>query len=328
MLLLLVYYSFITFFKETDNQLAVQKPVLTETPPAPMVDSVEQTKQANQANAINSKPADKSKSEARLNDEPKVTSVKPGLATENNFSLKDLDNPTVTEQIVTAESQKNSEGLLSLRKKEIKLDSLTTPSNLQIVKGKVLLSEDGTPVPGVNIIIKGTNQGTVTDMNGDYKIEVPANSKLVYSFIGLQTQEVSTLDKSDITINLQPDVSQLGEVVVTGYSPYPKEEGHEPVIKLATPAGGIRAYDKYLKNSLRYPQEALDNKVKGRVTLTFTVNTDGSLDDFNVLKGLGFGCDEEVIRLVKSGPKWSPTTEDNVAVESEVRVRVKFSLPD
>jgi hypothetical protein len=52
------------------------------------------------------------------------------------------------------------------------------------------------------------------------------------------------------------------------------------------------------------------------------------LDEFSVLKGLGYGCDEEVIRLVKDGPKWSPTTEDDVPVESEVRVRVKFNPPD
>ncbi|HRG07547.1 MAG TPA: energy transducer TonB, partial [Cyclobacteriaceae bacterium] len=105
------------------------------------------------------------------------------------------------------------------------------------------------------------------------------------------------------------------------------DPNREPVIKLAQPAGGLRAYDKYLKNSLRYPQQALENNVKGRVTVSFTVHTDGSVDEFNVLKGLGFGCDEEVIRLVKAGPRWSPTTQDGAPVESEIRVRVKFAPP-
>jgi TonB family protein len=166
-------------------------------------------------------------------------------------------------------------------------------------------------------------------MQGNYQITSEStNPTLVYSFIGLQTEEVKVVNKSEINVNLETDVSQLSEVVVTGYSPVKSDLDREPIVKLAEPEGGRRAYDKYLKNSLHYPQEALDNKVKGRVTIQFTVSIDGSLSEFSVFKGLGYGCDEEVIRLVKEGPKWSPTTEDNVAVESEVRVRVKFALPN
>ncbi len=199
----------------------------------------------------------------------------------------------------------------------------------KIIKGIVLSADDGTPLPGVNIVIKGTTTGTVTDMQGHYQIiSESTNPTLVYSFIGLQTEEVKVANQSELNVNLETDVSQLSEVVVTGYSPIKSDLDREPVVKLAEPEGGRRAYDKYLKNSLQYPQEALDNKVKGRVTIQFTVSTDGSLSEFSVFKGLGYGCDEEVIRLVKEGPKWSPTTEDNVAVESEVRVRVKFALPN
>jgi TonB family protein len=202
-------------------------------------------------------------------------------------------------------------------------------TNQKIVQGKVVSAEDGTPLPGVNVIVKGTTTGTVTDMQGNYQVITDSpDPTLVYSFIGMQTQEIKAKDQSGPTVKLQSDVSQLSEVVVTGYSPMKDDATHEPVVKLAEPFGGRRAYDKYLKDSLHYPQQALDNQIKGRVTVQFTVRTDGSLDEFSVLKGLGFGCDEEVIRLVKEGPKWSPTTEDDVPVESEVRVRVKFALPN
>lgn len=199
----------------------------------------------------------------------------------------------------------------------------------RMVQGTVLGAEDNTPIPGVNILIKGTQKGTITDINGNYKILVDsAHSNLVFTFIGLQTQEVNVTNQSSINIKLQPDVAQLSEVVVTGYSAYAPIDGREPIIKLAEPVGGRRAYDKYLHNSIQYPQQALDNKIKGRVTVQFIVRRDGSLDEFSVLKGLGYGCDEEVIRLVKDGPRWSPTTEDSVPIESEVRVRVKFALPE
>jgi len=209
----------------------------------------------------------------------------------------------------------------------LRLKSAAAPDAYSI-QGRVLAEEDGTPLPGVNIMIKGTSTGVVTDMNGHYHIisSIP-NPTLQYSFIGLQTHEVAVKKPGEINVELKTDVSQLSEVVITGYSPSAVNANHEPVIKLAQPAGGLRAYDKYLKNSLRYPQQALENNVKGRVTVSFTVHTDGAVNEFNVLKGLGFGCDEEVVRLVKDGPKWSPTTQDGEPVESEVRVRVKFAPP-
>ncbi|NOS55073.1 MAG: energy transducer TonB [Cyclobacteriaceae bacterium] len=124
-------------------------------------------------------------------------------------------------------------------------------------------------------------------------------------------------------IDLEPDLAQLSEVVVTGAAARDDSQT-PPVVRLAEPAGGRKAYDKYLENSLRYPVEAVTKKIKGRVTVKFTVRTDGTLDEFSVVKSLGYGCDEEVVRLVKEGPSWSPTFEDNVPVESEVLVKVRF----
>jgi TonB family protein len=202
-------------------------------------------------------------------------------------------------------------------------------TNQKVINGKVISAEDGTPLPGVNIVVKGTFVGTVSNMEGNYQLIIDSlDPILVCSFVGMQTQEVKAKGQSELIVKLQSDVSQLSEVVVTGYSPVKDDAYPEPVVKLAEPLGGRRAYDKYLKNSLHYPQQALENQIKGRVTVQFTVLKDGSLDEFSVLKGLGYGCDEEVIRLVKDGPKWSPTTEDDVPVESEVRVRVKFTPPD
>jgi len=235
-----------------------------------------------------------------------------------------LESPAVAAQEKREELKKEAAPQVA-RSKSIASGALV---NQKVIQGKVLSADDGTPLPGVNIVVKGTTTGTVTDMQGAYKIVSDIQQPtLVYSFIGLQTEEVKVTDQKEITVNLQTDVSQLSEVVVTGYSPL-KDLDHEPVIRLAEPEGGRRAYDKYLKSGLQYPQEAIDNKIKGRVTIQFTVATDGSLSEFSVLRGLGYGCDEEVIRLVKEGPKWTPTTEDNIAVESEVRVRVKFALPD
>jgi TonB family protein len=195
----------------------------------------------------------------------------------------------------------------------------------KILRGQVLSAEDGSPIPGVNVVVKGTTHGTVTDADGNYQLKTEdGNQPLVFSFIGYQTQEVAVANDRAINVNLGSDLTALSEVVVVGYGVNKDDGDREPIIKEAQPIGGRRAYNKYLDTDLRYPVEALENKIKGKVTIKFTVLTTGELDEFTVVKSLGHGCDEEVMRLVKAGPKWTPTTEDNVPVESEVLVKVRF----
>lgn len=84
------------------------------------------------------------------------------------------------------------------------------------VTGRVTSSQDGSPLPGVNVIVKGTATGTTTDSDGKYKITVPGQDAiLVFSFIGFTSQEVAVGAQSVIDIAMQEDVSELGEVVVT-----------------------------------------------------------------------------------------------------------------
>ncbi|HLZ16263.1 MAG TPA: carboxypeptidase-like regulatory domain-containing protein [Cyclobacteriaceae bacterium] len=194
----------------------------------------------------------------------------------------------------------------------------------QIIQGHVVSAEDNSPLPGVAVVLKGTAEGTVTDGEGNYKIRIDSvNQHLVFSFIGFQPQEVGTSGGDKIDIQMKGDVSQLSEIVVTGFGKT-KDDQAEPLMKWAEPEGGRKAYDHYLESSVQYPEEALKNKIKGKSGIEFTVGVDGSLNDFRVIKKLGYGCDEEVIRLVKEGPRWNPTTEDDKPIESIVRVRLRF----
>src|SRR6187549_2231906 len=84
------------------------------------------------------------------------------------------------------------------------------------VTGKVTSTEDGSGLPGVNVVIKGTTNGTVTDANGAYSLSVPpAGQFLVFTFIGLKSEEVEIGDRTVVDISLALDVTQLSEVVVT-----------------------------------------------------------------------------------------------------------------
>ncbi len=84
------------------------------------------------------------------------------------------------------------------------------------VSGKVTSSEDGSALPGVNVVIKGTTNGTVTDSEGSFSLSVVgSNQSLVFSFIGLTTQEVAIGERTVVDVQLSLDVQQLTEVVVT-----------------------------------------------------------------------------------------------------------------
>jgi hypothetical protein len=94
---------------------------------------------------------------------------------------------------------------------------LAQNTGIRNVRGVVLNQEDGQPVPGVNVVVKGTTIGTVTDATGRYNLTLPNDaSSLVFSFIGLQSQEVA-VTQPEVNVSLQADYTQLNEVVVTGY---------------------------------------------------------------------------------------------------------------
>jgi len=83
------------------------------------------------------------------------------------------------------------------------------------LKGKVTSAEDGSPVPGVSVIIKGTSTGIATDLDGNYTLEVPSGATLVYSSVGFQTQEIAVAGQTVIDVVLATDVLQVDEIVVT-----------------------------------------------------------------------------------------------------------------
>ncbi len=83
------------------------------------------------------------------------------------------------------------------------------------ITGRITSAEDGSPIPGASVAIKGTNRGTTTDADGAYRLGVGAADRLVVSFVGMLNQEVEIGNRSVIDVSLKADSRQLNEVVVT-----------------------------------------------------------------------------------------------------------------
>ena len=122
------------------------------------------------------------------------------------------------------------------------------------VSGKIISQEDGSGLPGVNIILKGTSFGTVTDVSGAYKIQVSSGEAvLVFSFIGYVTEEIGVGTRSVIDVQMKQDLKQLQEVVVTGY----REENRR-----ALPGSVVVVKSDKIQN---VPIASFDQVLQGRV---------------------------------------------------------------
>lgn len=134
--------------------------------------------------------------------------------------------------------------------------SILFAQNLQTIKGTVTDAQNET-VPGVSVLLKGTMQGTITDIDGQYSIQAGPQSILVFSFIGFQTQEVPVNNQTTILVQLKEQTVNLDEVVAIGYG----------VARKRDLTGSIVSVDgESLKTSPDYnPVKALQGKVPGLV---------------------------------------------------------------
>jgi TonB-dependent starch-binding outer membrane protein SusC len=125
----------------------------------------------------------------------------------------------------------------------------------QRVTGKVTASDDGSPIPGVNILEKGTSNGTASDAAGNYSISVAENATLVFTFVGYMTQEYAVSGRSTLNVTMQSDVTSLSEVVVTGYGTQEKKEITSAVVSLDSKDFNI--------GNINDPSQLLQGKVPG-----------------------------------------------------------------
>ena len=90
--------------------------------------------------------------------------------------------------------------------------------------------------------------------------------------------------------------------------------------------GGDEARISYLQQNVKYPEEARELGIQGKVFVTFIVEVNGSVTDVRVLRGIGGGCDEEAIRVIKGMPKWNPGKQKGVKVRVQFYLPLKFTL--
>lgn len=92
------------------------------------------------------------------------------------------------------------------------------------------------------------------------------------------------------------------------------------------PPGGMAGWTQYLSTNLKYPQEARNMGIEGTVIVVFTINSDGSISNPEILRGIGAGADEEALRVVSESPNWTPAMQKDTKVNSRMRLPIRFKL--
>ncbi len=123
------------------------------------------------------------------------------------------------------------------------------------ITGKVTDESTGESLPGVSILIEGTTIGTVTNIDGDYSLNVSQGNTLVFSFIGYVSQQIIVGEQSSINIGLIMDVEQLDEVVVIGYGQVKKSDATGSVSAISS--------DDFNAGAITSPQELVSGKIAG-----------------------------------------------------------------
>ena len=200
--------------------------------------------------------------------------------------------------------------------KKMKLAKVATilPQN-NMIKGRVT-DEKGEPLIGASVTYKGTNIGTITNMNGEFSLVKKDDKKrLTAEYIGYDPVEIRVDTSRTMLIAMNENKQALNEVVVVGYGAKKNKKsttlGSDAKVKEQTekeitlqPVIGKRSYQKYLKEHLVRPTDEKCAQVKGKVVLTFLINKEGRPFYIKVKESLCESADKEAIRLIQEGPDW------------------------
>ncbi len=209
--------------------------------------------------------------------------------------------------------------------KKMRTAKVVTIPNSNIIQGKVT-DEKGEPIIGASVAYKGTNIGTITNMNGEFSlVKKEGKKQLTAQFIGYDPVEIPVDTSQTMLIAMNENKQTLNEVVVVGYGTNKNKKSttvvtaKEQADKDITPQPviGKRKYQKYLKENLVRPTDEKCAQVKGKVVLTFLVNKEGRPFYIKVKESLCESSDKEAIRLIQEGPDW-------IYGNKSVEITVKF----
>ncbi len=150
----------------------------------------------------------------------------------------------------------------------------------------------------------------------------------------VQPEIIEVPDEEEIEdeIEIDLDVEMTEETVIEEvvFDDNPEDEEVDEIFTIVedqpTPIGGIAAFYQYIQKKMKYPAQARRMGIEGKVFVQFVVDKDGSITEVKAVKGIGAGCDEEAVRVIKGSPKWKPGKQRGRSVKVRMILPITFKL--
>jgi len=187
---------------------------------------------------------------------------------------------------------------------------------------------------------KSYNDGSLVDLgqlddNFDDLMEIPPTEQPPPPPPKIQMPiviEVPDEEEIEEEIEVELDVEITEDTVIEDiiFEEAPEEEVADEIFTIVevqpSPEGGMSAFYKFVYDHINYPNQARRMGVDGKVFVQFVIDKDGSVTDVQAIKGIGSGCDEEVVRVIKSSPKWQPGKQRGRPVKVRMIIPITFKL--
>jgi iron complex outermembrane receptor protein len=161
------------------------------------------------------------------------------------------------------------------------------------ITGQVSDSGDGSPIPGVNVVVKGTTVGTITDFDGKFSVQASSTDLLIFSYMGYSTQEITVGANSNILVSLVPAELGLDEVVVIGYGTVKKDDATGSVVAISS--------KDFNKGAITSPQDLLVGKSAG-VVITSSNGSPGSSSKIRIRGGSSLKASNDPLIIIDGVP--------------------------
>ncbi|MCY1635621.1 carboxypeptidase-like regulatory domain-containing protein [Marinifilum sp. D737] len=211
--------------------------------------------------------------------------------------------------------------------------------NARKISGLVV-DKEKTPMPGVMIVVNGTNKGTFTDLDGKFAMSLAdtnSNYKLTASFVGFETKQVDIADS--LLVVLEQDAVEMNEVVVTAYGSEKKKAfatGSVTEVEMDKPIKSWNsAQPSQSRNTSEYKKKliaALQSEFKDDLTgkykikVSFMVRSSGIVSDIMIKGDTSLELSEKIKELINTGEKWIPSESNNVPADSKVRFTLRLNF--
>lgn len=197
--------------------------------------------------------------------------------------------------------------------------------NVTTISGQIL-NVANEPIAGVAILVQNSTVGTISDMDGKFSLIVPLDANIAFSGVDIEKViyrtanfiKQGTKTKNGYNMDVHLLYSIVGEV---------KEDViYEKVDQEPEFQGGIKALQKHISMSVKYPKQAQEKGITGKVYVTFVINKAGEVNQVKIARGVAPSLDAEAIRVIKSLPNWRPGIKDGKPVDVSYTMPINFDL--